>query len=118
MRNMAVSICLMASAVIFSGMAGAQEVVNEAARTQAVTGEVVSFDWVADKMAVSWRDFDNNPQQAVFKVPDELKIEKGTEVVSTNDIEVGDTVRIEYSGEFMNEPAIVRMSVVDDQSGE
>lgn len=65
-------------------------------RMQRTTGTVNEIDWVGGKIVVDTDD--GYLDEAVFLVPDNAVLTRGTETISLNDIDQGDQVDIEYTG--------------------
>lgn len=62
-----------------------------------VHGEVSSVDWVGGILVVKWleEEFDAY-QEITFMVPDRFKISKGAGTIGLSELEIGDTLIVNY----------------------
>ncbi len=83
------------TAVLFCGvlsMAGFCFAQGETTKSiRSVDGQVNQIDWVASKLVV-----DIGGDEITFIVPDNVKVTRGTEELSVNDIDQNDAVTIYY----------------------
>ena len=65
---------------------------------QSVTGSIVSTEWVGDIICVRWLQAEGiiGYDNLTISVPDGLKINKGTDIVTLANLNIGDNVTVKY----------------------
>lgn len=83
---------------------------DQTSQTNEMQGTIAELDWAGSKLVL--RTFiDNNFDEAVFIVPDDVKVYKGTGSWSFAELNVGDRIVVQYYPQKFMLPKIVSIRV-------
>ena len=80
---------------------------------QIYQGQITAIDWVGGKIAVR-AEYRARVDEKTFLVPAGLKIAKGTDTISLEDVNISDSVIIQYTTDIEGNLVVVTMIVVED----
>lgn len=109
-----VSQCLCFIAAIFILSAVSAFGADDDHRPQIVSGQVVEIDPAAEEVTINYRDSSGTAlAYMTLSVPSDAVLKAGKDTIGLEEIQVGDRLEVEFTGDPMDNPTAKRINDLD-----